>query len=115
MVTDKLCPKCKATYPATSQYWYKNRTKPDGLNVHCKQCERVKDKIRWAKGAEERAKKPRNYKGRIATKVFCPSCKQTLTKGSFYKDLSSPRGIRPHCKNCINKAAAILRRVKASV
>lgn len=40
MLTDeeKLCESCDETWPADSQFWFKDKSRPDGLSYCCKAC-----------------------------------------------------------------------------
>ncbi|MFC8685920.1 HNH endonuclease [Brevibacillus porteri] len=35
---NKACTKCKAAYPATEEYFYKDKNRKDGLNSWCRDC-----------------------------------------------------------------------------
>ena len=43
----KQCPRCRASYPFTSEYWCKDNHRSTGLKAHCKNCTRLKNKIRY--------------------------------------------------------------------
>lgn len=34
----KICTKCKNKFPATAEYFHRNKTTADGLNRQCKNC-----------------------------------------------------------------------------
>lgn len=36
----KKCYKCKKDFPATSEYFYRNASRKDGLQTDCKECKR---------------------------------------------------------------------------
>jgi len=36
---DKHCPKCKEWFPRTQEFWNKNRSRSDGYQSYCKQCD----------------------------------------------------------------------------
>lgn len=38
----KTCGKCGSNLPATIEFWYKNKTKRDGLSTWCKECDKIK-------------------------------------------------------------------------
>jgi hypothetical protein len=40
-VTTKACSKCKKEKPLTLEYWYRDRSKPDGLTTVCKYCKNI--------------------------------------------------------------------------
>lgn len=41
-VLKKTCPSCGKTYPLTPQYFYRDRSKPTGFRICCKECMRYK-------------------------------------------------------------------------
>ncbi len=43
----KQCTKCKRTFPITSKFFNRNRTKKDGLDFWCKECKQKYDKFRY--------------------------------------------------------------------
>ncbi|MFX1274144.1 MAG: endonuclease domain-containing protein [Promethearchaeota archaeon] len=45
----KKCCKCKLILPATSEFFYKNRTQKSGLDGWCKSCKKEYDKSRYKK------------------------------------------------------------------
>jgi len=38
---NKICSKCKGEFPATTEYWHRNKSAKDGLNSWCKTCHRA--------------------------------------------------------------------------
>lgn len=42
------CPRCVETFPLTADYFYRNRSRPNGFSGFCKRCETVTDKARRA-------------------------------------------------------------------
>ena len=42
----KKCSKCKQTYPAISEFFYRHSNRKDGLDPWCKECKKEYDKIR---------------------------------------------------------------------
>lgn len=53
---NKICPKCKNSYPATPEYFHRNRCQSGGLNNYCKICDNKRrckdyqnDKEGWLK------------------------------------------------------------------
>lgn len=37
----KTCPKCGSSFPATPEFFNRDRTKPSGLNAYCKTCSKA--------------------------------------------------------------------------
>jgi hypothetical protein len=83
----KYCPRCGIEKPATTQYWYADKKRLDGLQGYCKLCkseihknyisnqyigERVRKKIReWQKGIGKE-------KYKLSRKKFDSSLKKKL-------------------------------------
>ena len=44
----KLCPKCKKSYPATREYFYRDTRTLSGLDCYCKQCH-IKNSVQYNK------------------------------------------------------------------
>lgn len=51
--TTKTCTKCKQTYPATIEYWHKDKNRKDGLSPWCKDCNCANAK-KWKRNNPER-------------------------------------------------------------
>ena len=53
-MTTKICSKCNKEYPATAEYFYKNRNYPDNLSKSCIQCDLERMRItRYNKNKEK--------------------------------------------------------------
>ena len=50
----KICPKCGEVFPATSEFWYKDKTHKYGLMSTCKKCANNRKK-QWVQENKERA------------------------------------------------------------
>jgi hypothetical protein len=77
----KKCSKCKKEFPATSDYFYKNKSKPDGLGYYCKECDKEGSKKRYEENREK--ERERNRK----------RCKTLKGKFNRYKSGAKERGI----------------------
>lgn len=47
-IEHKLCSDCAEWYPLTTEYYYKNKSAPDGFNPYCKECTK-KRSWKWQK------------------------------------------------------------------
>lgn len=45
MADIKTCTKCKKKYPATTEFFYKNKSKKDGLSNWCKECDKAYSRV----------------------------------------------------------------------
>jgi hypothetical protein len=57
----KVCSKCEKPYPATVEFFHVDRTKRDGLHVHCKSCQRDKANAWYAENTERQKNNSRNW------------------------------------------------------
>lgn len=39
---EKMCSSCATFYPATKEYYGKNKSQKDGLHYYCKECDRLR-------------------------------------------------------------------------
>lgn len=53
-VTTKKCTLCGKEYPATAEYFYRNKARIDGLRCDCKICMNARNKKYWEKHAGKR-------------------------------------------------------------
>lgn len=80
----KKCTICKKT--KSKEEFYKDKTRPDGLEHRCKSC-----KIQCSK----------KYKSDATKSVkICSKCKVTKKIDEFYKSAYSSDGIASYCKKC---------------
>lgn len=60
--TTKYCPKCKQDKPATSEYWYQDASRADGLQAICKKCrseakkKKRQDNPEWAQEEDRKSR-----------------------------------------------------------
>lgn len=83
----KICNRCNKELPATPEYFWRDRTKKDGLHTICKECKKPKPK------KEEVVKE--GYK-------ICNRCGRELqaTNKYFWKDSSKKDGLQTICREC---------------
>lgn len=83
----KLCNKCKNQLPATPEYFWRDRSKKDGLQTICKDC-----------------RKPKPLPRKIAEKGYkvCNRCDRELqaTNEFFFNDKGKKDGLSTLCKEC---------------
>ena len=53
-ITSKNCSTCKESKPATPEFFYRNKSKPDGLTYVCKTCNGARDAKRWRNNPKRR-------------------------------------------------------------
>jgi hypothetical protein len=85
--TTKRCARCKESYPATAEYFNKDRHSQDGLYVRCRRCHNAKLVHEVLPNGIRR----------------CTECKQILDYSEFYKDARSSDGLYSCCKSCFLK------------
>ena len=92
---EKICFDCEKSLPATTDYFYAERAKPDGLQHICKDC------LCQRRGAK-RAFRP--------TAVIpdghkeCYKCRCILPIEAFCRNKTRRDGYSERCRNCANKA-----------
>lgn len=104
-MTTKTCSKCNKEYPATTEYFYKNKASKDGLHCYCKNCQKEYDSNRprliQSKELQEQKQKT---KSELKTKnlKLCPKCNNIFpaTLEYFYSNKSQEDGLSFWCKHC---------------
>lgn len=71
MESTKRCPGCKQEYPATKKYFYKNKTKKDGLSYCCKQCQKQSHKQYYQAHKTEMRQYQKKYRKTISGHLNC--------------------------------------------
>lgn len=61
----KRCSKCGNEFPSTTQFFNRNKSRPDNLQYWCRKCQRVGSKISDDKHREEKRRKGREYQRKI--------------------------------------------------
>lgn len=100
----KVCCRCKAILPRTSEYYHRHTDCNDGFRGNCKRCSGVpygehKNSVRLLAVQE-------GHK-------ICPNCKRELPLDTvhFYKQKDNPNGFASHCKECNGASFKERRRV----
>jgi hypothetical protein len=88
----KKCSKCKII--KSSDFFYKKKASPDGLNYYCKDCCAIE---------EARLIIANKSKTIIADNKMCATCKQILSFEHFYISKSEASGLRSMCRMCTQK------------
>lgn len=88
----RQCVKCKKDFPATNQYFYRDRTIKCGLHPYCKDCHKIKGVY------------PPNYAS--SKDKICGKCKQAkpATPENFSKCIRNLDGLDRICRQCKSKA-----------
>ena len=68
-------------FPATTEYFHKNKYGKNGLAARCKLC-------------------MNEYRSIEYNKKTCTKCRKELTRSDFHKDKSKEDGLNGHCKSC---------------
>ena len=103
----KACSKCGVVYPATADYFYRNKSVSNGLQCACKKC-RCLDAKKWQhenrdkcsgymkKSMEKRAERDKGIR-------VCKKCKRRLPANLefFSIDPSRKSGLKWWCKDCV--------------
>ena len=61
----KICTKCGSGYPATTEYFYADRTHKDGLHSECKKCHKQVQKKRYQKARNLFLQRVKRYQSTI--------------------------------------------------
>lgn len=121
----KMCSKCKIEYPATTEYFTKDKNRTDGLFSCCKKCKNEISKKSYHKNIEENHRKRKEWrdnnkeiksaqdklyreklKNRKPEEVImpkekvCARCKRTKTFDNFFKNITAKDGLTGYCKKC---------------
>lgn len=95
----KRCSKCDKKYPATTEYFYQHKSKKDGLDSWCKQCEKKrhqskKFRITHKKGVE---KYRRSEKGKEAYRKGRYKRSYGITLDDYDKMFEQQNGVCAIC------------------
>lgn len=103
-MTTKICSKCNKEYPATTEYFYRNRNYPDNLSKSCIQCDLERMRITRYNKNKEKYKQQAETKTKLKSKgtKICSKCGTELpaTTEYFYCNSKSEDGLRCECKVC---------------
>jgi len=83
----KRCPKCGVTYPATSEFFWRDKTAKDGLRTPCRQCRLKPPKVSGVPEGHRR----------------CSVCKVILPATTDFFHRNGKSGLYQQCKICKRK------------
>lgn len=86
----KSCSRCEKEFPATSQHFYRDRTKHDGIEAYCKRC---RAEIRGTEYREPPPPTPEGHK-------WCRTCKEIKPENEFYKKRKDKSDRASTCIEC---------------
>lgn len=108
----KTCSKCGVTFPATAEFFHRDRSKPDGLATRCKTCSNQRPAGRRCVVCR-RELSPRNYRREDWDNVdrvcyqcrepdakYCSGCRTWLPKEAFDNCSRRSDGLQGWCKVC---------------
>lgn len=100
----KRCPGCKIEYPATAEYFHRNRGEKSGLMPRCKKCRSAEASARRAKASGGITKAERDSL-RASGLKRCPKCKKAFPIGTdhFFRSKRFKDGYGPYCKECAKR------------
>lgn len=111
----RICFECKIEYPATPEYFYRNRTFLLGISYRCKKCDIKAKKEYWEKNKDRiyrnqkkyyyTQKKQKKYRKNNPIKI-CYACKQRKPRTlKYFHNVGKSRrdGLSGYCKDCIRK------------
>lgn len=87
----KRCSRCRQTFEATTEFFYSNKNRPDGLNYLCKPCHHEYEQSRFAR-----------LKQTLSETQVCHKCgkEKPATVEYFHADRSFVSGLKSACKEC---------------
>ena len=99
-ITYKKCHQCGESKDLTSEYWHKNKSRPDGVSVYCKSCMNENKR----KGGKYNYLEKSRYEVRRHTKEFKEyqvKYQMKLNKKKYHDDMSFR--LMKRMRNMINK------------
>lgn len=86
---NRVCTKCGIEYPATAEYFYRDKSRKDGLKSHCKRCCAVYQQSEKGKAVIRRYQRTEKGKvtGRAAVKRYQQTEKGRVTNKRYYNTL----------------------------
>jgi len=102
-IGNKTCTKCGVEYPATSEYFNRDKYHPTGLTSQCKECRHKQTLSILYNGAS--ADYQLAQEAKACGKKYCRKCKQQLpaTVEYFWRDKTAADGLRTRCKKCTSE------------
>jgi hypothetical protein len=101
-VPTKVCPQCKQSYPATPEYFHRNRSMSDGLAATCSRCRSGKGDSYKRNHLSTAGKKVRVDPEVIEGYKRCSVCSKVFpaTLEYFHSDKTHADSLRTQCKVC---------------
>jgi hypothetical protein len=105
----KFCNKC-LTWKDITEY-NKDRSNPDGLDMHCQTCTRARGRARYRKAVKKKKitvylrynDRHRTFRG--VTQKLCTRCNKWKKLSEYYNCHSEKDGLMVSCKECTYKPA----------
>ena len=69
----KKCNRCKKEFPATAEFFQRDRSTPSGFFTYCKDCASIKRRERYLKNRKKWREKSRDYA------AYCRSFLETIS------------------------------------
>jgi len=107
-VLTKVCARCHRELPITE--FHRNRTRKDGYQRECKECQRELSQALYKKKQEEKAV-DQTPTDPPTTKV-CAKCGRELPVEMFGHTKKNLNGLKSYCKDCENENSRIYRAKK---
>ena len=96
---DKICWYCKNPFPATSEYFYRDKSRPDGLCGRCKDCN-YELRRKWRKNNNlpkspriNRTAENRKYIWNVKEKEYCILCTESRPESLLFHHRESSEKI----------------------
>lgn len=102
-IPQRTCSRCNQEFPATLEYFGRDKHAPQGMTAQCRVCRRNNTKNYRQNGASTLYENSQSAKA--AGLKYCRKCDRSLpaTNDFFAADITSSSGLRSYCKECGNK------------
>lgn len=90
-MTPKQCLSCNQVYPATTEFFYKDKTRPSGLHVYCKSCQKQKAKQRRIDNIDSLKETARKSRARNYEKIKIRKQKYAKEHPEYERERSRKR------------------------
>lgn len=100
MYTEKRCPRCTQTLPASA--FTPSSSQPSGLSPYCKPCaaEYLRKRRHGIEVPKVRMETIQRDDSGNVTMKRCPKCEQELPASAFTLNTAQPSGLTVYCKKC---------------
>ncbi len=112
----KRCGRCKK-WKARSKF-SRSRSRKDGLNQRCKQCDRDDRCKKFGKGGVFRKYFTYEERHRVVDGMkqkLCRGCETWKAESEFYKNQRNKDGLGEQCKKCVDKASNKSRKKRLAI